>query len=210
MINILLFILVILLLMSREEKYSVASKESGVIALNDPLPNMVEYVPTKTIVNHDIMESLVLTTSKYIKEKTGINNYIIETSGLKQFVHKHKNHGMYRCMFMVLKRGGFPYGFMVSVDILVTNASSIGKAGKPNVRVISARSQPMNVKPPANRTPFESSIEGHEYIPFDEISKSEEELLKLSPGNINDKRRGDLANNQQQESYEERNVRGVV
>ena len=75
MINILLFILVILLLMSREEKYSVASKESGVIALNDPLPNMVEYVPTKTVVNHDIMESLVLTTSKYIKEKTGINNY---------------------------------------------------------------------------------------------------------------------------------------
>ena len=210
MINILLFILVILLLMSREEKYSVASKESGVIALNDPLPNMVEYTPTKTIVNHDIMESLVLTTSKYIKEKTGINNYIIETSGLKQFVHKHKNHGMYRCMFMVLKRGGFPYGFMVSVDILVTNASSIGKAGKPNVRVISARSQPMNVKPPANRTPFESSIEGHEYIPFDEINKSEEELLKLSPGNINDKRRGDLANNQQQESYEKRNVRGVV
>ena len=210
MINILLFILVILLLMSREEKYTVASKESGVIALNDPLPNMVEYTPTKTIVNHDIMESLVLTTSKYIKEKTGINNYIIETSGLKQFAHKHKNHGMYRCMFMVLKRGGFPYGFMVSVDILVTNASSISKAGKPNVRVISARSQPMNVKPPANRTPFESSIEGHEYIPFDEINKSEEELLKLSPGNINDKRRGDLANNQQQKSYEERNVRGVV
>ena len=210
MINILLFILVILLLMSREEKYSVASKESGVIALNDPLPNMVEYTPTKTIVNHDIMESLVLTTSKYIKEKTGINNYFIETSGLKQLVQKHKNHGMYRCMFMVLKRGGFPYGFMVSVDILVTNASSIGKAGKPNVRVISARSQPMNVKPPANRTPFESSIEGHEYIPFDEISKSEEELLNLSPGNINDKRRGDLANNQQQESYEERNIRGVV
>lgn len=197
MINILLFILVILLLMSREEKYSVASKGSGVIALNDPLPNMVEYVPTKTIVNHDIMESLVLTTSKYIKEKTGINNYIIETSGLKQFVHKHKNHGMYRCMFMVLKRGGFPYGFMVSVDILVTDASSIGKAGKPNVRVISARSQPMNVKPPANKTPFESSIEGHEYIPFENIAGSEEELLKLSPGNINDKRRGDLANNQQ-------------
>lgn len=197
MINILLFILVILLLMSREEKYSVASKESGVIALNDPLPNMAEYMPTNTIVNHDIMESLVLTTSKYIKERTGINNYIIETSGLKQFVHKHKNHGMYRCMFMVLKRGGFPYGFMVSVDILVTNASSIGKAGKPNVRVISARSQPMGIKPPANKTPFESGIEGHEYIPFGEIVKGEEEMLNLSPGNINDKRRGDLANNQQ-------------
>jgi hypothetical protein len=81
-------------------------------------------------------------------------------------------------MFMVLKRGGFPYGFMVSVDILVTDASSIGKAGKPNTRVISARSQPMNVKPPADRTPFESTIQGHEYIPFTEISKSEEELLK--------------------------------
>jgi len=183
--------------MSREEKYSVASNESGVIALNDPLPNMAEYMSTKPIVNHDIMESLVLTTSKYIKEKTGINNYIIETSGLKQFVHKHKNHGMYRCMFMVLKRGGFPYGFMVSVDILVTNASTIGKAGKPNVRVISARSQPMDVNPPANRTPFESGIEGHEYIPFVEIVKGEEEMLNLSPGNINDKRRGDLANNQQ-------------
>jgi hypothetical protein len=178
MINILLFILVILLVMSREEKYSIASKESGAIVLNDPLPNMVEYVQTKAIVNHDVMESLVLTTSKYIKEKTGINNYIIETSGLKQFTHKHKNHAMYRCMFMVLKRGGFPYGFMVSVDILVTDASSIGKAGKPNTRVISARSQPMNVKPPADRTPFESTIQGHEYIPFTEIRKSEEELLK--------------------------------
>ena len=54
MINILLFILVILLLMSREEKYSVASKGSGMIALNDPLPNMAEYVPTKAVVNHDI------------------------------------------------------------------------------------------------------------------------------------------------------------
>ena len=50
MINILLFILVILLLMSREEKYSVASKGSGMIALNDPLPNMAEYVPTKAVV----------------------------------------------------------------------------------------------------------------------------------------------------------------
>jgi hypothetical protein len=180
MLTLLFFVLVLLLVTSTGPKRETFVKKSkNEIVLNDPLPNMIEYAKvSKVRANHDVMEKIVLATNRYILEKTGIDNYIIETTALKQFRHKQKNHDMYRCMFMVVKKKGFAHGASVTADIMVVNDQTIGGAGTGGVRVLSARSQPMDIKPPADSTPFESKTKGSEFIPYEEIRNSQDEMLK--------------------------------
>lgn len=170
---ILLSIIAVLYLMSRTEKFQYTDETKPVhqVILNDPTLNMNEYKEVTNIaVNHDIIEDLVLATNKYIREKTGLNNYIIETTAIKQFKHKTKNHDLYQCMFMTVKPGGFTFGFSVTADIMVVSG---------NVRVIGVRSQPIDIKPPSNTTPFESEIQGQEFVTYDDIKKSELDLIKI-------------------------------
>jgi hypothetical protein len=37
----------------------------------------------------------------------------------------------------------------------------------------------MDIKPPSNKTPFESVIEGSEYIEYDTIQQGELDLIKI-------------------------------
>ena len=105
---ILLLVLVVLLLDTRKEGFKNKSASTPIhqILINDPTPNMSEYAEVKTLdVNSDKISKMVLATSKYIREKTGLPNYIIETTGIRQYKHKNKNHMLYRCMFMCMKMG---------------------------------------------------------------------------------------------------------
>mgnify|MGYP000978990013 FL=1 len=180
MLTLLFFILVLLLVTTTGPKRETFVKKSNTeIILNDPLPNMTEYKKvSKVSANHDVMEKIVLATNKYILEKTGIDNYIIETTALKQFRHKQKNHDMYRCMFMIVKKNGFAHGASITADIMVVNNQTIGGVGTGGVRVLSARSQPMDIKPPADSTPFESVMKGSTFIPYEDIQNSQDEMIK--------------------------------
>tara|TARA_R110001606_G_scaffold399244_1_gene582689 strand:+ start:11461 stop:12126 length:666 start_codon:yes stop_codon:yes gene_type:complete len=180
MLTLLFFILVLLLATTTGPKRETFVKKSNTeIILNDPLPNMTEYKKvSKVSANHDVMEKIVLATNKYILEKTGIDNYIIETTALKQFRHKQKNHDMYRCMFMIVKKNGFAHGASITADIMVVNNQTIGGVGTGGVRVLSARSQPMDIKPPADSTPFESVMKGSTFIPYEDIQNSQDEMIK--------------------------------
>ena len=170
---ILLLVLVVLLLDTRKEGFKNKSASTPIhqILINDPTPNMSEYAEVKTLdVNSDKISKMVLATSKYIREKTGLPNYIIETTGTRQYKHKNKNHMLYRCMFMCMKMGGFPFGFSVTSNLILVS-------GK--LRVIGVQSQPMDIKQPSNKTPFESAIEGSEYIEYETIQQGELDLIKI-------------------------------
>jgi len=170
---ILLLVLVVLLLDTRKEGFKNKSASTPIhqILINDPTPNMSEYAEVKTLdVNSDKISKMVLATSKYIREKTGLPNYIIETTGIRQYKHKNKNHMLYRCMFMCMKMGGFPFGFSVTSNLILVS-------GK--LRVIGVQSQPMDIKQPSNKTPFESAIEGSEYIEYETIQQGELDLIKI-------------------------------
>jgi len=170
---ILLLVLVVLILDTRKEGFKNKSASIPIhqVLINDPTPNMSEYVEVKTLdVNSDNISKMVLATNKYIREKTGLPNYIIETTGIRQYKHKNKNHILYRCMFMCMKMGGFPFGFSVTSNIILVSGE---------LRVIGVQSQPMDIKPPSNKTPFGSVIEGSEYIEYETIQHGELDLIKI-------------------------------
>lgn len=170
---ILVLILVVLLLDNKNEGFKNKSASIPIhqVLINDPMPNMSEYVEVKTLdVNSDKISKMVMITNKYIREKAGIPNYIIETTGIRQYKHKNKNHMLYRCMFMCMKMGGFPFGFSVTSNIILVS-------GK--MRVIGVQSQPLDIKPPSDTTPFDSVIEGSEYIEYETIQQGELDLIKI-------------------------------
>lgn len=167
---LLLIVLIVLLLDTRKETFITRSTYNQVL-INDPAPNMNEYREVQKLeANSDIISKMVLATSTYIREKTGLPNYIIETTSIRQYKHKIKNHMLYKCMFMCVKIGGFPFGFSVTSNLILVSG---------DLRVVGVQSQPLDIKPPSDKTPFESQIEGSEYIEYDTIRKGELDLIKI-------------------------------
>ena len=52
---------------------------------------------------------------------TGLCTYIIDTHEVRKYKHEKTGDEVYRCRFMVLKHGGFPYAFAVSSDVRIMN-----------------------------------------------------------------------------------------
>lgn len=163
---VLLFIVLLILMLSRAEQYETARTPD-----EDPKLNMEEYVVDENSkVDKDLLQKIVLETNKYITEKTGLCNYIIETTDMKIYAHKKNKTKLYKCTFMSVKEGGFSYGMSYTVEVIVANNE---------ISIINANKQPMDVKPPANSSPFMKDIQGHQYLAYEEIQDSELDLLKL-------------------------------
>lgn len=170
---ILVLILIYLLFDSRTERYENVntSKTIHEVSIKDPKPDMSMYEPVSNItINNNLIEEFVILTNKYLYEQFGIHNYIIETKDIKQYKHKNKNNYLYRCKFMCVKPSGFAFGFSITSDILVFD----NKAS----HVIGVYSQELDIKPPSDKTPFESNIEGSEFIEYEDIKNSELEIIK--------------------------------
>jgi len=169
---ILVLILLYLLFDSRTEKfgYAGAYKPIDGVKLDDPGADMRDYIVAEKIeINNDLTEQFVLLTNKYVYDQTGIHNYIIETTDIKQYKHKTKNHSLYRCVYMCVKPSGFAFGFSVTSDIMYVSG---------NARVLGVHSQQLDIKQPSNTTPFESDISGSEFVHYDDIRESELEVIK--------------------------------
>ena len=169
MVIILVCLIMIMLLLMSVNVEMFANEESVVI--DDPTFDAVEYTESSTTnVDSNLIEKLVLVTNKYVTDKTGICSYVIETTSLKKFVHKDNKNDLYRCMFMLMKQRGFAFGFSVTVDIAVYTDGT--------ARVMSARTQPIDVKPPLDRSPFESNIEGQDFMEYERFRENELKLIK--------------------------------
>lgn len=169
MITILLILIVLMLLLMSRKKETEGYKNQ--IVIDDPSFDTTEYIESTDVsVDNDLMEKLVLATNKYVSDKTGLCTYVIETTSLKKFVHKETKKELYRCMFMLMKQHGFTFGFAVTVDINLYPDGTLN--------VVSARSQPIDVKPPTFQGPFMSDIEGHEFTGYERFRESELELIK--------------------------------
>lgn len=162
-IVLLMLILLVVFAMSRTEMYAVA--------MSDPPFDMKEYVESTDVsVDNDLVQELVLATNKHVAKETGTCTYVIETTSVKKFVHKKNKKEIYRCMFMLMKQHSFSYGFAVTADIAVNPDGT--------VQVLSARTQPIDVAPPSNTSPFDSGTEGHVFLDYDLFRKSELEVIK--------------------------------
>ena len=175
MTNILLILLILLVLitMSRTEMFGYAgyTKPIDQVVLADPPFDLKEYTEADDLsISNDLMQELVLATNKHVANNTGLCTYIIETTSVKKFTHSKNKKEVYRCMFMLMKQHGFSFGFAVTVDIAVNPDGT--------VQVISARTQPIDVTPPSDTSPFDSDISGQVFTDYDIFDKSELELIK--------------------------------
>jgi hypothetical protein len=157
-ILLIILILIVLFTMSRTEMYGTLSDTK-------------EYIEVDTLsIDNDTMQELVLATNKYVADNTGTCTYVIETTSVKKFVHEKNKNEIYRCMFMLMKQHGFSYGFAVTADIAINPDGT--------TRVLGARTQPIDVVPPSDTSPFDSDITGHVFTDYNLFKKSELELIK--------------------------------
>lgn len=175
MILIIVLIILMIFLTSRKEMFGYAGYKDPIhqVVIDDPSFDTKEYTEaTDVSVNNDLMQSIVFAVNTYVGDKTGLCTYVIETTSLKKYVHNENKKELYRCMFMLMKQHGFAFGFAVTADVSVNPDGT--------VHVLSARTQPINVRPPTDQSPFQSDIEGHEYTEYQQFRESELELIKNS------------------------------
>lgn len=116
---LLLLIVLILVLMSRTEMFSTKTETTDI---DEGVLDLTQYQRLENVkVSNNVMEQIVLAVNKRISEITGLCTYIIDTHEVRKFKHAETGDEVYRCRFMVLKHGGFPYAFAVSSDVRIMN-----------------------------------------------------------------------------------------
>lgn len=138
LVAFILLVIVYLLTNENSESYGfsgfVKPRETQ---LMDEYPDMTGWEETRNDAKNDLMEAIVLLTNREIYNRTGIKNYIIETTSMKKFMKETEQ--MYECHFMTVKKNGFSFGFSVVVWVIAE--------GKKPLRLLAIRSQPIGYQP---------------------------------------------------------------
>jgi hypothetical protein len=162
-----ILILIVLLLTTNMEMFTETFGLSGYtkpvsqVKLNDPRPNLDGFEEFEVSLDNDAMEDFVLKANKEIADRTGVCTYIIETTAVKGY--KKDSDEVYELMFMVMKQGGFSFGFSVVASFEVKNGKS---------RVISLRTQPIGVEAPGSVAAFTEGSAGKEFVKYELVKKA--------------------------------------
>jgi len=165
--NVLLIIilLMIVLLLSRRESFTEAfglsgySQPVGSVRFDDAKPDLSGYTQAEARITNDMMQQFVFLTNKEIEKRSGLCTYIIETTSVKKYTG---DKTIYECMFMVVKNSGFAFGFSVVCSFEVQGN---------DIRLISLRSQPLDVQTPQDISPYINGSSGKEFIDYTLVKK---------------------------------------
>lgn len=160
-------IAIVLLLTVRRESFTEVfgfsgyKKPVGSIRFDDTKPDLTGYSQAEADIDNDMMQEFALQANKEIGKRTGLCTYIIETTGVKKFVKDNK--AVYECMFMTVKNNGFAFGFSVVASYEVVNG---------RVKLLSLRSQPLDVQTVSDITPFVESRGGQDFVKYDLVKEA--------------------------------------
>tara|TARA_B100000497_G_scaffold48941_1_gene56449 strand:- start:1597 stop:2151 length:555 start_codon:yes stop_codon:yes gene_type:complete len=166
-VYILLALLVLVILLTRREPFteifglSGYSKPVDYVRLNDPRPNLSGYKEVEASVNHDMMETFTIQANAEISKRIGTPTYIIETAKIKK--HTGRENDIYECVFMVMKKGGFSYGFSVVASFEVKGDT---------MKLVSLRTQPIDIEQPGNVKAFTDGAPGKEFLKFELVKEA--------------------------------------
>lgn len=153
-------LLVVVLLLTRREPFTEAfgfsgyKKPVGTIRFDDARPDTSSLTQGEAKVTNDMMQEFVMLTNKEILKRTKLCTYIIETTAVKKYTGAKT---LYECAFMVVKNDGFAFGFSVTAMFEVEGN---------NTRLVSLRSQPLDVETPEDVSPYTEGSEGKEFIEY--------------------------------------------
>ena len=132
------------------------TKPVGSVKLDDPRPDLSKYEEVEASVDNDNIQEFVLQANREISKRTGLCTYIIETTMVRHY--KGEDKDIYECMFMVVKKDGFSFGFSVVASY------EVERNGK--VTLTSLRSQPLGVQAPSNVKAFTDGSPGKEFLEY--------------------------------------------
>jgi hypothetical protein len=166
-LTIVLIAIVLLLTVRREPfteifGFSGHTKPNGSVRLDDTRPDLTGYNQAEADVDNDMMQEFVLQANKEIAKRTGLCTYIIETTAVKKYVNE-EGKVIYECMFMTVKNNGFAFGFSVVASYEVVNG---------NVRLVSLRSQPLDVQTVSDVSPFVESRGGQVFVNYELVKEA--------------------------------------
>ena len=162
-----ILILIVILLTTNMEMFTETFGLSGYtkpvspVKLNDPRPNLDGFEEFEVSLKSDAMEDFVLKANNEISKRTGVCTYIIETTAVKAY--RKEGDEIYELMFMVMKKGGFSFGFSVVASFEVKNGKS---------RIISLRTQPIGVEAPGDVRAFTESSAGKEFVQYELVKEA--------------------------------------
>lgn len=162
-----ILILIVVLLTTNMESFTETFGLSGYtqpvspIKLNDSRPNLEGFEDFEVSLDNDMMEEFVLKANQEIAKRTGVCTYIIETTAVKGY--RKERDEIYELMFMVMKKGGFSFGFSVVASFEVKNGKS---------RVISLRTQPLCVQAPGDVSAFTEGSAGKEFVEYELVKEA--------------------------------------
>jgi len=166
LLTVILLVIVLLLTTKREPfteifGFSGYTKPVGSVKLDDARPDLTGYTQAEANVDNTMMQDFVLQANQEISKRTGLCTYIIETTAVKRYVGGEGKE-IYECMFMVVKNSGFAYGFSVVASFEVVGGE---------VKLLSLRSQPLDVQTVADVTPFVDGQAGQEFVKYDLVKE---------------------------------------
>lgn len=167
LLTIVLLVIVLLLTTKREPftelfGFSGYNKPVKTVNFTDSKPDLTGYSQAEVDVNNDMMQDFVLKANKEITKRTGLCTYIIETTSVKRYVNEEGKQ-IYECMFMTVRDSGFAFGFSVVASYEVVNGE---------VRLLSLRSQPLDVQTVSNVKPFVDGTEGKEFVNYELVKEA--------------------------------------
>jgi len=151
--------------------FSGYTKPVRQVVLNDAKPDLTGYEKVEAKVDNDMMENFVLQANKELSRRTELCSYIIETTAVNQYT-REGFPDVHECMFMAIKKDGFAFGISVVASFL---------GGK----LVSLRSQPLDVDDVSNLDAFINETEGKEFVDYKVVSqramptKSELDSIKI-------------------------------
>lgn len=153
----------LLVLATSKEKFTEIFGFSGYskpilnVSINETLNNSIDvsnYEEKAALIDNDLLQELLFTVQRHLKMPT----YAVETNSIKKFVDKtDPSKIIYRCRFMFIYTKGFPFGFGVSADILMT----------PKPTIVAITTQPQSDQ---TYSPVEPFTEGEDnFVNYNEV-----------------------------------------
>lgn len=115
----------------------------------------------------DRNQEMIFLARDYLKKYHNICGYCIETRSIRKFVNKNDKSVKYRCVYMFMVTGGFPYGISVNVELVM----------EPNPRILLFSTQPLTTKDDTKIVPYKEDV-AKTFLSYDEI------LASVKPKNL--------------------------
>ena len=126
-----------------------------------------DYEESVASVTPDENQKMIFLTRDYLHKYHKICGYCIETRNITKFVSKADSSVKYRCVYMFMVTGGYPYGISVNVELTM----------EPEPRVLLMSTQPMTTKSDVQIVPYKEDV-AKQFLSYDEI------LASVKPKNL--------------------------